>query len=36
MNETQEKLHTLASFTSMFEEIKDDYGIDILKHGSFE
>lgn len=36
MIETQEKPRTLASFTSMFEEIKDNYGIDILKYDSFE
>ena len=36
MNETQEKSRTLASFTSMFEEIKNDYKIDILKYDSFE
>ena len=30
------KNRTLASFTSMFEEIKDNYNIDILKYDSFE
>lgn len=30
------KTRTLASFTSMFEEIKDNYNIDILKYDSFE
>lgn len=36
MIETQEKPRSLASFTSMFEEIKDNYNIDILKYDSFE
>jgi len=36
MNETKEKLHNIASFTVMFEEIKDNYNIDILKYDSFE
>ena len=30
------KTRTLASFTPMFEEIKDNYNIDILKYDSFE
>ncbi|WP_312130792.1 hypothetical protein [Lysinibacillus capsici] len=32
----QRKTRTLASFTSMFEEIKENYNIDILKYDSFE
>lgn len=32
----QYKNRSLASFTSMFEEIKDNYNIDILKYDSFE
>ncbi|WP_068983868.1 hypothetical protein [Lysinibacillus xylanilyticus] len=36
MNETQQKPRSLASFTSMFEEIRNNYGIDILKYDSFE
>lgn len=36
MNVTHDKPRTLASFTSMFEEIKDNYNIDILKYDSFE
>ena len=36
MIETQEKPRSFASFTSMFEEIKDNYNIDILKYDSFE
>ncbi|MET4562153.1 hypothetical protein ABIA69_003339 [Lysinibacillus parviboronicapiens] len=36
MNDTQNKIHSLASFVTMFEEIKDNYNIDILKYDSFE
>ncbi|WP_107950965.1 hypothetical protein [Lysinibacillus parviboronicapiens] len=36
MNDTQQKQRSLTSFVSMFEEIKDNYNIDILKYDSFE
>ncbi|MFJ7916072.1 MULTISPECIES: hypothetical protein [unclassified Lysinibacillus] len=31
-----QKPRSLTSFLPMFEEIKDNYGIDILKYDSFE
>ena len=36
MNETQEKTRTLTSFTSMFEEIKNNQGIDLLRYDSLD
>lgn len=33
---THKKTRSLTSFVSMFEEIKDNYNIDILKYDSFE
>ena len=36
MNETQNKPRTLTSFTILFEEIKNNYNIDILNYDSFE
>lgn len=36
MNETQNKPRTLTSFTILFEEIKNNYNIDILNYNSFE
>lgn len=33
---THKKPRSIASFVSMFEEIKDNYNIDILKYDSFE
>lgn len=36
MNETQDKPHSLTSFTSMFEEIRNNYGIDLLKYDSLD
>ncbi|MFI2132939.1 hypothetical protein ACH434_23270 [Lysinibacillus fusiformis] len=36
MNETQEKTRTLTSFTSMFEEIRNKHGIDLLKYDSLD
>lgn len=33
---THKKPRTLTSFVSMFEEIKDNYNIDILKYDSLE
>ncbi|UPW82299.1 hypothetical protein [Lysinibacillus sp. Ag94] len=35
MNEIHQETH-LTSYVSMFEEIKNNYGIDILKCDSFE
>lgn len=36
MNETQEKTRTLTSFTSMFEEIRNNHGIDLLRYDSLD
>lgn len=36
MNETQDKPRSLTSFTSMFEEIKNNQGIDLLRYDSLD
>ncbi|MGE7753222.1 hypothetical protein [Lysinibacillus fusiformis] len=36
MNETQEKTRTLTSFVSMFEEIRNTQGIDLLRYDSLD
>ncbi|MEK5432583.1 hypothetical protein MKY88_17075 [Lysinibacillus sp. FSL R7-0073] len=36
MNETKVKPRSLTSFTSMFEEIRNNYGIDLLRYDSLD
>ena len=36
MNETQDKPRSLTSFTSMFEEIRNTQGIDLLRYDSLD
>lgn len=36
MNETKDKPRSLTSFTSMFEEIRNTQGIDLLRYDSLD
>ncbi len=36
MNEIQDKLRSLTSFTSMFEEIRNNHGMDLLRYNSLD